>query len=103
VATEGSLAFLQTWYAAQSNGFWEHGRGITIESLATPGWSVTIDLEETALERKPMQRIASQKSSTDWIVCEIDHARFKGQGDPGKLALILQIFQTWAARDDTLE
>ena len=103
MTTESSLSFLQTWYAAQSNGFWEHGYGITIESLATPGWSVTVDLADTALERKSMAEIASQKSAKDWIACKVEHGRFKGQGDPQKLAMILQIFQNWAAREETVK
>ena len=97
--TEGSLTFLQSWYASQTNGFWEHGGGVTIESLATPGWAVTIDLAGTPLEESAMQEFTAQRSAKDWVVCRVDHAQFKAEGDPQKLALILQLFQNWAARE----
>ena len=55
MAAEGPFSFLQSWYLAQLNGYWEHGNGVTIESLATPGWAVTIDVAGTALEERAMQ------------------------------------------------
>ena len=91
MATDGPLLFLQSWYGAQSNGFWEHGNG------------VTIDLTGTVLEEKKMQEIAVQRSAKDWIVCKVDHNQFKGEGDPLKLGMILQIFQNWASRDATVK
>ncbi len=43
------LAELQRWYLAQCNDDWEHSYGVTIETLDNPGWSVHIDLADTAL------------------------------------------------------
>ena len=103
MAAIGPFSFLQSWYQAQLNGYWEHGNGVTIESLATPGWAVTIDLAGTALEDEKMQEVKSQRSATDWIVVTVDHNRFKGEGDPQKLAMILQIFQNWASREATVK
>jgi len=97
MATVGPFSFLQSWYIEQLNGFWEHGNGVTIESLATPGWAVTIDLAGTALEERPMQEVAAHRSAKDWVVCKVYHNRFKGEGDPQKLRMILQIFQNWAS------
>ena len=98
MATDGSLLFLQSWYGTQSNGFWEHGNGVTIESLATPGWAVTIDLTGTEFEDKAMPEFAAHRTAKDWIVCKVDHNQFKGEGDPQKLGMILQVFQNWATR-----
>ena len=44
------LIWLQRWFAAQCDGQWEHGFGITIETLDNPGWSVRICVEGTRLE-----------------------------------------------------
>ncbi len=90
------VEFLQTWYRAQSNGLWERSHGITIESLNNPGWLVTIDLDGTALENRTMPAVARETSQRDWMVCEVDRNQFRGQGDPGKLVSILEIFQAWA-------
>jgi hypothetical protein len=92
------LEFLLSWYRAQCNGVWEHANGVTIETLATPGWMVTIDLIETPLQDKSMAVIRQQRSDTDWLLCEVDHNRFRGQGDVQKLAAILQLFQAWATQ-----
>ena len=92
------LEFLLSWYRAQCNGTWEHAYGVTIETLSSPGWMVTIDLMETALQDKSMPAIRVQRSETDWLLCEVDHNRFRGQGDSQKLAAILQAFQIWVTR-----
>ena len=89
--------FLQSWYLAQCNGEWEHALGITIETLDNPGWMVTIDLAGTPLEDHPMPPVRRELSPNDWLVCGVDHNRFRGQGDGQKLGEIIDIFQKWAA------
>ena len=91
-----AIEFLQSWYRAQTNGEWEHARGVTIETLDNPGWRVTIDLVETPLDGASMKAIRREKSAHDWLVCEVAHDRFRGDGDPRKLLVILQLFQSWA-------
>jgi hypothetical protein len=90
------VEFLQAWYQAQSNGHWEQSQGVTIESLDNPGWLVTIDLYGTPLANRAMPAIRRDVSKSDWIVCEVERNRFRGQGDPEKLLSIIQIFQAWA-------
>ena len=103
MTTDGPFSFIQAWYLSHLNDFWEHGNGVTIESLATPGWAVTIDLFGTALEDREMEEVAEHRSATDWILCRVDHNRFKGEGDPRKLGAILQVFQNWASRASTVK
>ena len=91
------VELLQAWFQGQTNGTWEHGHGVTIETLDAPGWMVTIDLVETPLEGHTMAEVRQERSTTDWIICEVAHGRFRGQGDAGKLVAILQVFQEWAA------
>jgi hypothetical protein len=91
-----TIEFLQSWYRAQTNGEWEHARGVTIETLDNPGWRVTIDLVDTALGAVAMTPIRREKSPQDWLVCEVEHDQFRGNGDSRKLLAILQVFQNWA-------
>lgn len=91
-----SIAFLQTWYQRQCNGFWEHSYGITIESLDNPGWIVTVDLAETPLEGESMESVRQERSPKDWLICEVTQKQFRGQGDSQKLLEILTIFEKWA-------
>ena len=92
----GSLVFLQSWYQAQCNGVWEHGHGITIESLSSPGWLLTVDLAETPLAERSMETVAREKNEKDWLLCEVSHSQFRGAGDSHKLPEILSIFETFA-------
>jgi hypothetical protein len=88
--------YLQTWFRAQCNGFWEHGHGVTIETLDNGGWMVTIDIAETTLEGQPLLPIRKERNEKDWIVCSVEHGKFKGQGDSAKLDEILENFAAWA-------
>nr|TKK07812.1 hypothetical protein SrhCFBP13529_11555 [Stenotrophomonas rhizophila] len=44
-----ALDRLQKWYADQCDGDWEHSFGIRIDTLDNPGWTVSVDLTDTAL------------------------------------------------------
>lgn len=92
------VEFLQSWYQAQANGEWEHTRGVTIESLDTPAWMVTVDLAGTALDGHSIAAIKEERSARDWLLCEVEHNQFCGQGDSQKLLAILEIFQRWATQ-----
>jgi len=90
------IEFVQSWYRAQCNGFWEHAYGITIETLDNPGWMVTIDLAETPVEGRRMDPVRSELSENDWMVCTVEHHKFIGSGDPTKLPSVLEVFRKWA-------
>ena len=97
------VEFLQSWYQAQANGEWERAHGGTIETLDTPAWMVTIDLAGTALDGRSMLTVQNERSPSDWLLCEIDHNQFCGQGDSQKLFAILEVFQRWASEAVKLE
>jgi hypothetical protein len=90
------VEFLQSWYQTQTNGEWERVRGVTIETLDTPGWMVTIDLAGTGLDGRNMTALQNERSANDWLLCEVEENQFRGQGDSQKLLVILEIFQHWA-------
>jgi hypothetical protein len=91
------VEFLQSWYQAQANGEWERARGVTIETLETPGWMVTVDLAGTVLDGRTMAAVQRERSAKDWLLCEVEEKQFRGQGDSQKLLTILEIFQRWAS------
>src|SRR5664280_3839686 len=55
------LQQLQGWYESQCDGDWEHTYGLRIETLDNPGWSLTVDLEDTDLEAKEFRRSREAK------------------------------------------
>lgn len=97
------LHYLQSWYLAQCNGEWEHVRGVIIETLDNPGWLVTIDLIQTALEDRAMIPIREERSQNDWLSCSVESNQFRGYGDAGKLEAICGVFQTWATEHAKVE
>jgi hypothetical protein len=92
-----TLARLQTWYDEQCDGDWEHGYGITVQSLDNPGWLVRIDLQGTSLEGRAFDAVRKLDPERDWLSCEVKEGRFEGAGGPFMLEEILQRFLQWAS------
>jgi len=97
-----TIARLQTWYAQQCNGEWEHSFGISIQSCDNPGWWVKINLLGTPLQKQAFTEIAEGVDGqrfalgSHWLNCYIENGIWHGAGDATKLDLILEIFLTWA-------
>ena len=90
------LEDIQRWYTAQCDGDWEHGFGLSIQTLDNPGWSVKINLEDTLLENLPFEPIRVDNGSGTWLSCLVNERFFVGHGDPSQLSRILEIFLSWA-------
>ena len=96
-STATALRRLQEWYYAQCDEEWEHSYGVTISTVDNPGWSLSVELTDTALENKPFVTI--QKDADDreeWIHCSVRDGKFIGSGGPLKLEAIIEIFLAWA-------
>jgi hypothetical protein len=39
--------WLQKWYRTHCDGDWEHSRRIHLGTIDNPGWSVTLNLQDT--------------------------------------------------------
>ncbi len=91
------IDWLQNWYAGQCDGDWEHEFGIKIETIDNPGWSITIDLTGTKLERLTIPHTLIEKSEDDWMGSITDNV-FKGIGSPQKFNSILAVFkEIWSS------
>ena len=90
------LQELQRWYQSHCNGDWEHGHGVRIDTLDNPGWSVTIDLDETDIEGRSFQEVKRLGSKSAWIHCQVVDGKFEGRGGPFMLEEILRTFLSWA-------
>lgn len=76
--SEHVLDWLQGWYAARCNDDWEHEWGVKIATLDNPGWTVTIDLEETDLEEHTCPRQDVNRSTHDWVWVWTSEKTFHG-------------------------
>ena len=89
------INWLEEWYKSNCDGEWEHLFGVRIDTLDNPGWSITIDLEDTTSESKDFKMIRFDNGDDDWMFCRVENNAFKGSGDPNKLNQILGIFKKW--------
>jgi len=93
-----SLERLQTWYADQCNGLWEHSYGIKIDTLDNPGWTLEVDLNETDLEEHQFEKVLTERSEDDWLFAKREEMRFKVDCGPRNLDEAITIFCDWAER-----
>jgi hypothetical protein len=105
------VTWLMNWYLAQCDEDWEHQHGISIDTLDNPGWSLTVDLEQTSLKGKRFEPIfenvaesqAPQGLNGDvrWLVAEVEGTKFKAYGGPRDLPRLIEAFRSFATEADT--
>lgn len=93
------LTELIKWFSLLCDGDWEHGEGITIESLDNPGWHIKICLEGTLLEEVPFDEIKRGDSEDfndeNWLECRRDDRFFIAMCGRGVLEEAIGIFVKW--------
>jgi hypothetical protein len=92
------LLELENWYAAQTDGDWEHSFGVEISTLDNPGWAVTLDLTGTLLQDRSFSSIRVHRDSRDWYECSVASNQFRGFGGARNLKNILEGFVEWKTR-----
>jgi hypothetical protein len=95
-----ALSRLQRWYASQCDGDWEHQLGVEIGTLDNPGWTVKIDLKDTALESAAFDHVRDLDDEREWVDCKVVDAKFQGAGGPHMLGAIIEIFVRWAENEN---
>ncbi|MGV9215016.1 immunity 53 family protein [Micromonospora sp. RB23] len=89
----GVWSWLQAWYATQCDGEWEHEYGIRIETLDNPGWSVRIDLGDTALSGMAYERQELRRSEHEWLMTWVEEDQFRTACGPLNLGDALHLFR----------
>lgn len=87
-----TIGLIQSWYAKQCNGEWEHQYGIKIDTLDNPGWSVEIDLAGTSLADLEISDAQEVRSDDDWLSYSVSDGKFRGFGGPESLEGIIEKF-----------
>ena len=84
---------IQDWYKLNCNGDWEHAYGWTITTIDNPGWAITIDLSETALENLNYKREhQNPKNDNDWFQMHTENKTLTIYCGPENMKLALEIF-----------
>ena len=89
------LSWLQEFFASRCDGNWEHQKGIKIETLDNPGWSVKVELTDTILENLAFSEIHDEQDADHWIVCRVRNNVFEGAGGALDLKTIIDVFRSW--------
>ncbi len=97
---EELILWLQRWYHTNCDGDWEHNQNIIITTIDNPGWSVTINLEETSLENKPFDHIFVEKDDLDWFCCRIEQNRFLGDCGVFNLLDVIAVFKNFVEEEE---
>lgn len=97
-----TLLELQEWFLAHCDGKWEHGFGVTVQSLDNPGWAMSIALQGTPLENESFPPheygvgIDAETSGDNWLSCKVEDGQFRAAGGPEKLDEMISVFLKWA-------
>ncbi len=97
-----ALDWLAHWYAQRCNDEWEHGYGIKLDTLDNPGWTLTINLADTALSGKPFDRQDANLESEDgdpnirWHSCWVEDNNFRAACGVYDLSNVISIFRQFA-------
>lgn len=96
---QDDFLWLQKWYHTHCDGDWEHSNGIRLETLDNPGWSLTVDLQDTELEGEKFQKVKIERSKDDWLICTVKDSKFDGACGPANLPEVLKLFRDWAENE----
>lgn len=93
---------LQQWYQQHCDGYWEYLYGVTIETIANPGWMLRVDLSETLLEEVDFETVKmgnSESKDEFWVDCCKEDTTFIAMGSSDSLDKLITIFLDWADRN----
>jgi hypothetical protein len=75
-----SVSRLCAWFERQCANDWHEDRGIKIDTLDNPGWSMKIDLRGTSLQEKVFHELRIERSDRDWFVARKNSELFEAFG-----------------------
>ena len=90
---ETTITRIQNWYKLNCNGDWEHSYGYSISNLDNPGWTVRIDIQETALRNLDyIKNFQNTDNEFDWYNIETKEDSLIITCGPDNLEQTLRIF-----------
>ncbi|MBJ7535562.1 immunity 53 family protein [Rhodomicrobium vannielii ATCC 17100] len=95
--SNSAISDLSEWYSAHCDGEWEEARGIKIDTLDNPGWSLKVDLAGTSIAERAFAPVKLERSETDWIQARKNGQTLEAFGGPRNLEEMIQLFLAWAS------
>lgn len=96
-----NIDWLTKFFAYHCDGAWEHEFGMSLDSLAIPGWGLVVDLRGTVLEGTGVNRNSlkeTSKSEHDFIEAFLEDDEFHATCGPFNLDAMLGVFREWATK-----
>ncbi|MBY5311967.1 rhodanese-related sulfurtransferase [Rhizobium leguminosarum] len=91
-----TVSRLCAWFERQCVDEWYEDRGVKIDTMDNPGWSMKVDLKGTALQDKDFQEIRVERSDRDWFVARRNDQVFEAFGGSISLNEMIESFLAWA-------
>ena len=95
-----TLDRLSKWYLSNCVDDWHEDKGVKIDTLDNPGWSITIDLLSTYVESKAFDNLIVDRSDNDWYRIWRTDVTFEIACGPLNLREAVDIFLDWAEAAD---
>jgi hypothetical protein len=86
------LTRLQSWYAQQCDGDWEHQWGIMVDTPDNPGWSLKVDLWGTDLSELNLAWTRIERTDEDWLFYGASNGLFEAAAGPRNLSEAIDVF-----------
>ena len=94
------LEWLEKWYKSQCNNEWEHNFGIKIETIDNPGWTLSIDLEDTEHNLNMVNWSQFGDFDKRWVGFKIEKNVYYASSDPENLNTLIYIFKEFIEKGD---
>lgn len=106
--SDDNLNWLMRWYLDQCDNDWEHSYGVEIGTLDNPGWTLKINLRDTALKGRTFKKITQGEPAGNldewrrtgsWWVADVKDGAFEAACGPLDLPSVVSVFREWAESD----
>jgi hypothetical protein len=88
-------SLFEEWYASPGNGDGEQPRGVKIESLDTPVWPISTNLDDRRALSRNLESVKLVRTEEDWIRYRVEKKTFCITGEPLHASEAGQIFVPW--------
>jgi hypothetical protein len=95
-----SIKKLESWFAQQCDGEWEHENLLKIETIDNPGWSISIDLTGIITENATNKPWALIRDDVDnWYGFKLVEGVFSAWGGQSSLEELIEILLNYTSEN----
>jgi hypothetical protein len=101
---DDDLRWLDQYFFALCDDYWEHSHGVKINRSDNPQWSIKIEMTETQMQGRGFERLQPGQTSGDlaewrrtgsWWVARVEDDTFDVARGPPDLSAAISAFWRW--------